>query len=158
MKKFIYIILVLLLACSCEDRVIVLFDTPFVSITDEGGSATSMTVPAEMNNMLTSLTVKLCVSNNYFTEPISVEYELVVGDGLKEGVDFKLQASTASPLVFEKGTYTKPIRIIWLNNPDFDASKDNTLTVRLSGSSISEMVLGYPGPDAIKSSFIFTKK
>ena len=79
---------------------------------------------------------------------------MILGDGLKEGVDFKLQASTASPLTFEPGTYDLPVRILWLKNPDFDGSKDNSLRIRLKSSSLE----GYPGPGEVRREFSFLKK
>lgn len=158
MKRLLYIFAALALLCSCSDRVDIIFDTPFVSVSDESELATSMIVDKDANNLLTTLVVRLTVSNNYFTDDISVEYELIEGNGIKEGIDYKVQPSTKSPLLFEKGTYTLPVRIIWMSNPDFDPEKNNTLTLKLCGSSLPEMVLGYPGPNALRSTFVFTKK
>ena len=158
MKRFVFSLISAVLLCSCSDRVDVVFDTPFVSISDEAELNSSMMVDKDANNLLTSLTVRLCVSNHYFTEPITVDYEMLVGDGLTEGVDFKVQPNTRSPLTFDPGNYTAPIRIIWLKNPAFDPDRKNTLTIVLTGSSLDGMVLGYPGPDALRSTFTFTKK
>lgn len=158
MKKLLYIFTALAFLCSCSDRVDIIFDTPFVSVSDETELNTSMVIDKDANNLLTTLIIRLTVSNNYFKDAISVEYELIAGNGLTEGVDFKVQPSTKSPLLFEKGTYTMPVRIIWMKNPDFDPEKDNTLTLKLCGSNIPEMVYGYPGPNALRSSFVFTKK
>lgn len=157
MKKYILFLISAALLCSCSDRVDVVFDTPFVSISDEAELNSTMMVDKEANNLLTSLTVRLCVSNHFFTEPITVKYEMEA-DGLTEGVDFKVQPNTKSPLTFDPGNYTAPIRIIWMKNPDFDPDKKNTLTITLTWASIPEMVLGYPGPDALRSTFTFTKK
>lgn len=148
----------LLCATSCEDKVEVLFDTPFISITGEDGTSSSEQILNKNDGYLSTLIVRVCASDNFFKEAITVDYELICGDGLKEGVDFTLQKSTSSPLKFDKGIYSMPVRIRWNTNKDFDPSKDNTLTVRLTGSSDPEMLIGYPGPDKIHSSFTFTKK
>ena len=66
--------------------------------------------------------------------------------------------STASPLTFEPGTYDLPVRILWLKNPDFDGSKDNSLRIRLKSSSLEGMVMGYPGPGEVRREFSFLKK
>ena len=159
MKKLLYIFTAFALLCSCSDRIDVVFDTPFVSITDENGSSTVMPIDAaKVDNLLTVLNVDLCISNHFFTEPVSIEYEVNAGNGLQEGRDFMIQPSTKSPLTFEPGTYRKYIRIIWLKNPEFDSEKDNTLTISLVSSSLPEMVIGYPGPNHLKSSFTFKKQ
>lgn len=149
-------LLCLLSGCGTHDDV--LFDTPFATVSDKSKLQTSMTVDKDGNNVLTELCVSVNASRNKFTEPIVIEYEMILGDGLKEGVDFKLQASTASPLTFEPGTYDLPVRILWLKNPDFDGSKDNSLRIRLKSSSLEGMVMGYPGPGEVRREFSFLKK
>ena len=157
-KKAMIALLVLLSLHSCEKHQEILFDTPFVSISDETGTSSTMTISSTANNLLTSLKVDINVSAARFTDDITVEYEVVAGDGLREGVDYVIQSSTLSPVVFTKGTYTMPVRLLWKHNPDFDPEKDNTLVIRLTSSSMEEMLIGYPGPSALKSSFTFTKQ
>ena len=159
MKKILIILsAAMLMLCSCEDRVKVLFDTPFVSITDESGSSCTMDIDNSVKSTLATLNIRVCASDNYFKEAITVTYEVIVGDGLTEGVDFRLQQSTSSPVTFEKGTYNMPVRLMWYANPSLDKSKDCTLKIKLTGSSIDDMVIGYPGPDKLNSTFTFTKK
>lgn len=150
----IIIIAALALLLGCEKHEEVFFDTPFVRIEDTGGKA-SMDIDHTLDNMLTEIRVVVSASNNYFTAPITVEYETIVGNGLTEGVDFKIQSSHRSPLTFSPGTYSLPIRVIWYKPASFDPAKDNTLTLRLTSASIPEMQLGVPGPDGKKSEFIF---
>lgn len=150
----IIILAAVVLLLGCEKHQEVFFDTPFVRIEDTGGKA-SMDIDHTLDNMLTEIRVVVSASANYFTGPITVEYETIVGDGLEEGVDFKIQSSHRSPLTFSPGTYSLPIRVIWYKSASFDPAKDNTLTLRLTGTSIPEMLLGVPGPDAKKSEFIF---
>lgn len=156
-RTILYILSSLLVLTACEKHEIILFDTPFVKIGDSAGQS-EMTVDKNINGILSELQVSISVSNNYFTAPITVGYEVLVGNGLKEGEDFRIQASTKSPLTFAPGTYTLPVRIMWYKTEGFDPSKDNTLTLKLSGSSMENMVIGIPGPDSKNSSFKFTKK
>lgn len=157
MKRIITIIFAALLLCSCSDRLNILFDTPFVSIMDDGNGS-EMIIPKEMDNVLSTLTVKVNASSNYFKEPIVIEYEVIKGAGLTEDVDYKIQPNTKSPLTFTPGMYSLPVRIIWYKNASLDPDKDNTLTIKLKSSSLKEMVIGYPGPDAKYSTYKFTKK
>ena len=145
---------------GCEWHEEVYFDTPFASIFDtSGGSSTTIdsNFGKGVDSILSELKLTISVSSARFTGPIAVDYELIVGDGLTEGVDYRIQQSTASPLKFSVGTYTMPIRILWLKAPSPDTSKDNTLTIRLTGSSLDGMLMGYPGPSAKGSSFTFTR-
>ena len=50
------------------------------------------------------------------------------------------------------------LKWLWKYNAGFDPDKDNTLIIRLKSSSMEDMVIGYPGPSALRSTFIFTKK
>ncbi|MBO7602848.1 MAG: hypothetical protein J6S97_00350 [Bacteroidales bacterium] len=147
---------ILLLVCGCRKHEEVFFDTPFVRLEDVNG-ASSLSVDRNLDNLLTEIRIVVSASKNYFTEPIVVEYEIIPGDGLKEGSDFKVQASTMSPQTFSPGTYSLPVRVIWYKTDNFDPDKDNTLTFRLTRTSLPEMLLGCPGKDAIKKEFIFTK-
>lgn len=144
------------LLSSCEKHQEVYFDTPFVTISDENRISSSQNIDKNANNLLTELWVDMVISEAKFTEDITVEYDLSIGDGLKEGVDFVIQGSTLSPLIFKKGKTSLPIRILWKKAP-FNPEKDNSLTITLVSSSLEEMVIGYPGPSAIRSKFTFTK-
>ena len=155
MKKINYLFLAAVsLLCGCEKHQEIFFDTPYVRIEDTNGQS-SMAIDPNLDNVLTEIRIVLSASSNYFTEPITVEYETIVGNGLQEGVDFRIQASHRSPVTFAPGTYTMPIRVIWYKKADFDPSKDNTLKLRLTGSSLPEMNLGVPGPDHKRSEFIY---
>lgn len=144
----------LALLCGCERHTEVFFDTPFVRIEDANGGS-SMVIDHTLDNVLTEIRVLVSASKNYFSAPITVEYEVIVGNGLKEGTDFRIQASHRSPLTFDPGTYSLPIRVIWSKSTSFDPSKDNTLIFRITRTSVPEMLLGVPGPDSKKKEFIF---
>lgn len=160
MRKFLGIFVAALLCCGCNWHEDVYFDTPFAYIFDNtGGSSTTIDsrFGKGVESVLTELKVSISVSDKYFSEPVTIEYEVIAGDGLKEGIDYKIQPSTASPLTFSQGTYSLPVRIMWLKTDSPDKAKDNTLTIKLSGSSVPEMVFGYPGPSQRGLSFVYTK-
>lgn len=159
MKRVIKIAMIVLAAtalwgCYQEPQPL---DKPFVYIIDETGGG-STNISANGNNILSDLRVYL--SCKKFTEPIVVHYDVIVGDGLKEGVDFVIQSTTKSPLTFKPGTYDLPVRVQWKRNENFDPTKDNTLTLKLQRveSNIGEFHIGYLGPDKLHNSYIFTKK
>lgn len=161
MRKFLGIFMAAaLLFCGCDWHEDVYFDTPYAFIFDNAGGSSS-TIDSRfgkgVESVLTELKVSVSLSEKRFSEPVTVEYEIIAGDGLKEGVDYKVQPSTASPLTFSQGTYSLPVRIMWLKTETPDASKDNTLTIRISGSDMPDMVLGYPGPSHRGQAFVYTK-
>lgn len=155
-KPVLVLLGVAVLLCGCRKHQEVFFDTPFVRIEDYNG-ASSYTVDRKLDNLLTEIRIVISASNNYFTEPIVVEYEIVAGDGLVEGQDYRVQPSTLSPQTFTPGTYSLPIRVIWYSTDTFDPGKDNTLTFRITRTSLPDMMIGCPGTDRIKQEFIFTK-
>lgn len=153
-NRLILALLISMALASCQKHEEIFFDTPFARIEDTNGQ-TTMVIDHTLESVLTEIRVVISASKQYFTEPITVEYETIVGDGLEEGVDFKIQPSHRSPITFEPGTYSMPIRVMWYKPADFDPNKDNSLTLRLSGTSVPDMLLGVPGPDKKRSEFIF---
>ena len=153
-SRILPIFAALALLCGCERHTEVFFDTPFVRI-EEANGGTTMDIDHTLDNLLTEIRVVVSASKNYFSAPITVEYEIIVGDGLQEGRDFRIQSSHRSPLTFDPGTYSLPIRIIWYRSAAFDPARDNTLTLRLTSASVPEMLLGVPGPDGKKKEFIY---
>lgn len=141
------------LAVSCRDHNDVVFGDYFVCIKDESGMSNG-TVSRTSNNFVTTYYVYITAPKR--DHPVSVEYEMLVGDGLQEGVDFRVQATTASPLVFDPGTVRMPIRIVWLRH-ELDPERDNTLTIRLTSCS-EGYGIGYPGPQHRFSEYTITKQ
>ena len=84
-----------------------------------------------------------------------VSYD-AIPDGLKEGVDYTIKTESVSPLKFVPGNPGVPIRITWIHN----TGHEGTLTIKLKGSNLSYLQMGYPGLSAStnKSTFVFTKK
>lgn len=152
-NKLIAVLSALLLAASCSDRPDdLLFKDFFVSIQDEDGKASSR-VLASSNNLVMTYYFQL-VSEQRST-PLKVDFEVIVGDGLTKGVDYELQRDIRS-IEFEPGVYKKPFRINFLSHA-VDASKDNTITIRITGVSDSDVTIGYPGPSAKYSSHTIEK-
>ncbi len=142
---------------GCAKHEEVFFNQPFVSIADENG-ASKTTISKDANNLISILYITLSASEEKFQSPVEVSYEVTVGNGLTEGKDFKIQSTTMSPITFTPGIYRMPVRIQWLKNPDFDPQKDCELKIELTGCSIEGALLGYPGPDSIKRSYLFIKQ
>ena len=88
-------------------------------------------------------------------DSVEVSYEIIVGDGLVEDVDYKV-VTTQNPLVFLPGIYDAPIRVRWLKHT-VDPTKDNTLTIRLTSNS-KGYTLGFPGPGHIQSQVTIEKR
>ena len=109
-------------------------------------------VLSNVNNIDTYV---VSVSSKMLTTALVVNYEIVVGDGLQQGVDYEL-VTTGNQLTFEPGIYDMPIRIKWLAHP-VDETKDNTLTIRLTGNS-QNLHLGVPGPDGLQKQLVIEKK
>jgi len=99
-------------------------------------------------------TYSVYLSAPRFTESVEVTYEIVVGNGLKAGLDYNL-ITTGTKLVFLPGIYDMPIRIEWLPNP-IDPSKDNTLKIKLISNN-RNYTIGLPGPDHYQTEFTITK-
>lgn len=151
MKKIIVMLLALVALCGCQNEEFEGFDMPFVKVTTTTGASQTV-VLSNVNNINTYV---VSVSSKMLTTALVVNYEIVVGDGLQEGVDYEL-VTTGNQLTFEPGIYDMPIRIKWLAHP-VDETKDNTLTIRLTGNS-QNLQQGVPGPDGLQKQLVIEKK
>ena len=79
-------------------------------MTDKGVS--KVIVKSDVNNINT---YSVYLSSKPLTENLEVNYQVIVGDGLKSGVDFEL-VTKGSTLTFLPGIYDMPIRIRWMPN------------------------------------------
>ena len=95
------------------------------------------------------------LSSKPLTENLEVNYQVIVGDGLKSGVDFEL-VTKGSTLTFLPGIYDMPIRIRWMPN-HLDENKDNTITIRLTGNN-QGLTMGLPGPDGLQRVLVIEKQ
>ncbi len=151
MKKIIIMLLAIITLCGCQKEEFEGFDVPFVKVTTTTGASQTV-VLSNVNNVNTYM---VSVSSKALTSALVVDYQIVVGDGLQEGVDYQL-VTTGNQLTFEPGVYDMPIRIKWMAHT-VDETKDNTLTIRLTGTN-QNMQLGVPGPDGLQKQLVIEKK
>ncbi len=151
MKKIIVMLLAVVGLCACQKEEFEGFDVPFVKVTTTTGASQTV-VLSDVNNVNTYL---VSVSSKALTSALVVNYEIIVGDGLQEGVDYQL-VTTGNQLTFEPGIYDMPIRIKWLAHT-VDETKDNTLTIRLTGTN-QNVQLGVPGPDGLMKQLVIEKQ
>ena len=85
--------------------------------------------------------------------PIVVNFVVTCGNGLAEGVDYKV-ATAGGKITFMPGIYEQVIKIDWLPH-EIDESKDNTVTISLV--SADGVALGYPGPDKLMKDLVIRK-
>lgn len=151
MKKILYslsCILLLLISCGKDEHEP--YDNPFIHIMD--ANAASSTV----NYMASSVqTYNIYLSSKPLTENLEVNFQIIAGDGLQEGVDYEM-VTPGNTLLFLPGIFDMPVRVRWLPSPNLDPSKDNTLTIELTGNS-QGITLGLPGPDQRQKKFVITK-
>ena len=151
MKKLLYILFLFGAIYSCDQEESVYFDEPFVRICTSTGESRTVV----LSNVRNTNTYSVYLSSRPITDSLEVSYEVIVGNGLTEDVDYKV-VTTANPLVFLPGINDMPIRIRWLRNP-VDPTKDNTVTIRLTGNS-KGYNLGFPGPDHVQSEVVIEKR
>ena len=151
MKNIIVMLLAMVALCACQKEEFEGYDAPFVRITTTTGASQTV-VLSNVNNINTYV---VSLSSKALTAPLTVNYEVVVGDGLQEGIDYQL-ITTGGSLAFEPGVYDMPIRIRWMAHT-VDESKDNTLIIRLTGNS-QGITLGAPGPDGAQKELVIEKK
>lgn len=147
--KSLFPILLLILFSGCNKNEIEVFDHPFIHIMYEGAS--SITVSSKAT-VLKEYNIYL--SSKPLSQDLIVDYEVVVGDGLQEGVDFEM-ITQGNSLTFLPGIYEMPVRIKWLPNT-LDPSKDNSLIIRITGNNLG-FTIGLPGPDHNQTELVITK-
>lgn len=150
-KSVLWLLLTLVSLSACNKDEGVYLDEPFVRISTATGQASTVVLTDVKN--INTYTVYL--SSRPLSESFTVNYEIVVGNGLKAGVDYQI-VTPGNVLTFLPGIYTMPIRIRWMEHA-VDPTKDNTLTIRLTGNS-KGFTLGYPGPDHVQSQVVIEKR
>lgn len=151
MKKVLYILFLIGALYSCDQEESVYFDEPFVRICTSTGETRTVV----LSNVRNTNTYSVYLSSRPITDSLEVSYEIIVGNGLQENVDYKI-VTTVNPLIFLPGINDMPIRIQWLKNP-VDPTKDNTVTIRLTGNS-KGYNLGFPGSDHVQSEVVIEKR
>jgi hypothetical protein len=152
MKRYLSIILLslpLLFFASCGQDENEPFNQKFIHIMMNETS--SEVIPSDAIRLST---YNVYLSSSKLSTSLEVNFEIVVGDGLKEGVDFQM-ITTGNQLVFFPGIYDMPIRIKWISHL-LDPTKDNTLKIVLVSNN-QDITLGLPGPDHLQRAFTITK-
>lgn len=140
---------VLLLAASCSKESVP-YDHPFFHINFENNSTIEV-----LANRKDTVDYKVYLSSALQFEPITLNYEVKIGDGLLEGRDFEL-ITKGGTMNFAQGIFERSVRIAWKEFP-LDATKNNTLTIRLLSNS-KNYTIGMPGPDGLQRELVITKK
>lgn len=97
---------------------------------------------------------KVYLSAQQQNQAIELQYEIIIGEGLLEGRDFKL-ITAGNKLTFAPGVTESPIRIAWMAAA-LDPTKKNTITIRLSANS-KNYRMGLPGPDELQRQLVIRK-
>lgn len=133
-------------AASCNK--ITLFDEAFVAFDTAKSSVVSINATGEFTGSYT-----LHYTGRKPSAPIVVNFIVTCGNGLAEGVDYKV-ATAGGKITFMPGIYEQVIKIDWLPH-EIDESKDNTVTISLV--SADGVTLGYPGPDKLMKDLVIRK-
>ena len=140
------LMLIAVSAASCNK--ITLFDEAFVAFDTAKSSVVSINAAGEFTGSYT-----LHYTGPKPSAPIVVNLVVTCGNGLAEGVDYKV-ATAGGKITFMPGIYEQVIKIDWLPH-EIDVSKDNTVTISLV--SADGVTLGYPGPDKLMKDLVIRK-
>ena len=140
------LMLIAVSAASCNK--ITLFDEAFVAFDTAKSSVVSINATGEFTGSYT-----LHYTGPKPSAPIVVNFVVTCGNGLAEGVDYKV-ATAGGKITFMPGIYEQVIKIDWLPH-EIDVSKDNTVTISLV--SADGVTLGYPGPDKLMKDLVIRK-
>lgn len=140
------LMLIAVSAASCNK--ITLFDEAFVAFDTAKSSVVSINATGEFTGSYT-----LHYTGPKPSAPIVVNFVVTCGNGLAEGVDYKV-ATAVGKITFMPGIYEQAIKIDWLPH-EIDESKDNTVTISLV--SADGVTLGYPGPDKLMKDLVIRK-
>ncbi|MCM4166761.1 hypothetical protein KCTC52924_01612 [Arenibacter antarcticus] len=148
-KYLILLLLSFLIMSACGKDEISTYDEPFVHINFNKQENLNI-----RSNRKDVVSYYVYLSSKPLTEDLYVDYSLIKGDGLTEGVDYKI-LTTENPLHFPTGIYQRPIQIQWLER-SVDPTMDNTLTIKLDSNNLS-ISTGLPGPSHNQSKLMFKK-
>ena len=136
------------LALTVACNKIATFDGAFVAFDSAKSSVVSIDAEGEFTGSYT-----VHYTGPKPSAPIVVSFTVTCGDGLAEGIDYKV-ATVGGKITFMPGIYEQTIKIDWLPH-DIDETKDNTVTISLlSADGVS---LGYPGPDRLMKDLVIRK-
>lgn len=140
--------LLVTLALTVACNKIETFDDAFVAFDTAKSSVVSIDAEGEFTGSYT-----VHYTGPKPSAPIVVSFAVTCGDGLSEGIDYKV-ATVGGKITFMPGIYEQTIKIDWLPH-DIDETKDNTVTISLL--SAEGVTLGYPGPDRLMKDLVIRK-
>ena len=147
-KSFLIALVSLLTLSSCVNE-IEPYDNPFIYLSSNGASSASVSQIAQVAGEYT-----IHLSSKSLDEPLVVDFSITPGDGLTEGVDYRV-ITQGRQATIQPGLYQYNIRIMWLPHK-LDATKDNTLKIKLENNSLG-FTMGLPGPDALQRELVIRK-
>jgi hypothetical protein len=139
----------LLLISSCKDE-FEPYNNPFFHIMVDNKETVEV-----LANRKDKVDYSVYLSAELQFDPIEVTYDITIGNGLKEGVDFDL-ITKGNKLIFPQGIFERPITIQWKESV-LDPTKDNRIIIRLINNS-KNYTMGLPGPDGLQRQLIITKR
>lgn len=130
-------------AVSCKKQEYVTYDHPYVFVmwADDVSMSESSTILAKANGAVRDYAI--CLSSKKRDAPLSVNYEITHGNGLERGVDYEVESESGT-VTFAPGSYSDTVSIKFLRHT-VKKDNDNTVTIRLTGSSTEGVSLGLPG-------------
>lgn len=137
--RYMAILMMAVLYTGCHINEMKVFEDYYMAFDTSKSSSTTVNEAGEFSG---NYVIHFCTVRR--DGPVSVTVEVIPGDGLKENVDYRVM--TQPVVTFAPGVYDKTFIVEWLPNP-IDASKDNSLTLRLKECSDASVILGMPGPD-----------
>lgn len=151
-KNITYVLMIvgLLVGLSACKKEFTPYNTPFFTINADGKGTAEV-----LSNRKDTVDYKVYLSAELQFDPIDVQYEVKVGDGLASGRDYVL-ITQGNNLNFPAGIFERPIRIAW-KDAALDPTKNNTITIRLVSNS-KNYTMGLPGPDGLQRQLVITKK
>ena len=149
MKPIISFLLIGILLTSCHQDEIDVYDQPFVHINFNNVSSVNIN-----SNRKDIVSYYIYLSTKPLAQDMLMDYSIIVGDGLKENVDFKI-ITQEYPLIFPSGIYRRPVQIQWLDHV-VDPNLDNTLTIKLIANNLN-IPIGFPGPDGRQNELVLQK-
>lgn len=147
-KSFLIAIISLFSLSSCVNE-LEPYDNPFIYLSSKGASSASVSQIAQVAGEYT-----IHLSSKTLTEPLVIDYSITAGDGLTEGVDYRI-ITQGRQATIQPGLFEYNIRIMWLPHK-LDATKDNTLTIKLESNSLN-FTMGLPGPDSLQKELVIRK-
>lgn len=151
MKKFLICTFITSFLFSCNKSDLEIRQHKFIHIMDRESSTATVST---QSNSIGTYNIYLSAPTREFMDSVVVEYKIMVGDGLTEGVDYQI-INKSNLLTFLPGIYSMPVRIRWIANP-IEATKDNSITIELVSNN-KNYILGLPGPSQNQKSFKIIK-